>query len=45
MDFGQPNVKIGQKMANGQLVFLALHMHVSTPSKTHAQRQDTHGNN
>jgi len=24
MDFGWPNVKIGQKMANGQLLFLAL---------------------
>jgi len=24
MDFGQPNVEIGQKMANGQLLFLAL---------------------
>jgi len=24
MDFGWPNVKIGQKMANGQLVLLAL---------------------
>ena len=24
MDFGQPNVEIGQKMANDQLLFLAL---------------------
>jgi len=24
MDFGWPNVKIGQKMANGQPLFLAL---------------------
>ena len=24
MDFGQPNVEIGQKMANGQPLFLAL---------------------
>jgi len=24
MDFGQPNVEIGQKIANGQLLFLAL---------------------
>jgi len=24
MDFGQPNVEIGQKMANGQLLFLTL---------------------
>jgi len=24
MDFGQPNVEIGRKMANGQLLFLAL---------------------
>jgi len=24
MDFGQPNVEIEQKMANGQLLFLAL---------------------
>jgi len=24
MDFGQPNVEIGQKMVNGQLLFLAL---------------------
>jgi len=26
MDFGQPNVEIGQKMANGQLLFLTLHI-------------------
>ena len=25
MDFGQPNAEIGQKMANGQLLFLALY--------------------
>jgi len=25
MDFGWPNVEIGQKMANGQLLFLALY--------------------
>jgi len=25
MDFGQPNVEIGHKIANGQLLFLALH--------------------
>ena len=24
MDFGQPNVEIGRKMANAQLLFLAL---------------------
>ena len=24
MDFGRPNIEIGQKMANGQLLFLAL---------------------
>ena len=24
MDFGRPNVEIGQKMANGRLLFLAL---------------------
>ena len=24
MDFGQPNVEIGQKMANDQLLFLVL---------------------
>ena len=24
MDFGRPNAKIGQKMASGQLLFLAL---------------------
>ena len=24
MDFGRPNAEIGQKMANGQLLFLAL---------------------
>ena len=24
MDFGQPNVEIGRKMANGQLLFLGL---------------------
>jgi len=24
MNFGQPNVEIGRKMANGQLLFLAL---------------------
>ena len=27
MDFGRPNVEIGQKMANGQLLFLALQWH------------------
>ena len=27
MDFGWPNVKIGQKMANGRLLFLALGIH------------------
>jgi len=26
MDFGWPNVEIGQKIANGQLLFLALHI-------------------
>jgi len=26
MDFGQPNVEIGRKMANGQLLFLALYI-------------------
>ena len=26
MDFGQPNAKIGQKMASGQLLFLALYI-------------------
>ena len=25
MNFGWPNVEIGQKMANGRLLFLALH--------------------
>ena len=25
MDFGRPNAEIGQKMANGQLLFLALY--------------------
>ena len=25
MDFGRPNVEVGWKMANGQLLFLALH--------------------
>ena len=28
MDFGRPNVEIGRKMANGQLLFLAL-LHVT----------------
>ena len=27
MDFGQPNAEIGQKMANGQLLFLGLYGH------------------
>ena len=27
MDFGWPNAKIGQKMANGQLLFIALYYH------------------
>ena len=27
MDFGQPNVEIGQKIFNGQLLFLALQMY------------------
>jgi len=31
MDFGQPNVEIGQKMANGQLLFLALSL-CNTPT-------------
>ena len=26
MDFGWPNAEIGQKMANGQLLFLALQL-------------------
>jgi len=26
MDFGQPNVEIGQKMANGQLLSLAVYV-------------------
>ena len=26
MDFGQPNSEVGYKMANGQLVFLTLHV-------------------
>ena len=26
MDFGQPNVEIGQKMADSQLLFLGLHI-------------------
>jgi len=31
MDFGQPNIKIGRKMANGQLLFLVLiYAHVHT---------------
>ena len=29
MDFGQPNAEIGQKMAKGQLLFLALHYMLS----------------
>ena len=27
MDFGWPNVEIGRKMTNGQLLFLALHVY------------------
>ena len=26
MDFGRPNAEIGQKMANGRLLFLALNL-------------------
>jgi len=29
MDFGQPNVEIGWKMANGQLLFLVLINHIA----------------
>ena len=32
MDFGQPNAKIGQKMASGQLLFLALLIHLVSNS-------------
>ena len=28
MDFGRPNAEIGQKMADGRLLFLALYMYV-----------------
>ena len=28
MDFGRPNAEIGQKMANGQQLFLALYLKV-----------------
>jgi len=30
MDFGQPNVEVGWKMANGQLLFLALECPTNT---------------
>jgi len=30
MDFGWPNVEIGQKIANGQLLFLALRYAMSS---------------
>ena len=30
MDFGWPNVEIGWKMANGQLLFLALGAHLES---------------
>jgi len=33
MDFGQPNVEIGWKMANGQLLFLALYALVGFSKK------------
>ena len=26
MDFGRPNAEIGRKMANGRMLFLALHL-------------------
>ena len=32
MDVGRPNAEIGQKMASGQLLFLALH---KKPNKIH----------
>ena len=30
MDFGRPNAETGRKMANGRLLFLALHAHAHT---------------
>ena len=30
MDFGRPNAEIGWKMANGRLLFLALHIYPSS---------------
>ena len=37
MDFGQPNVEIGRKLANGQLLFLAL------VSRFHKRRRNSLG--
>ena len=34
MDFGWPNAEIGQKMANGQLLFLAVYMLYITKAYT-----------
>ena len=34
MDFDRPNAKIGQKMVNGRLLFLALHMYICTDIHT-----------
>ena len=35
MDFGRPNVEIGRKMGNGQLLFLRLRAHTHTHTHTH----------
>ena len=34
MDFGRPNAEIGRKMANGRLLFLALHTYINNRLNT-----------
>ena len=35
MTFGQPNVEIGQKIVNGQLLFLAIHHTIDVATNKH----------
>jgi len=42
MDFGWPNVEIGWKMANGQLLFLALHVCDQANKNQPCRRMDTY---
>ena len=44
MNFGQPNAEIDRKLANGQLLFLALLIPLHSQT-IHALNQDTYGHN